>query len=106
MFIVGISTRDRDESKGYMFCPVCNARKPAAQGATKTYFTFFFIPLFPVTSGVGYYRCEGCQKIFDPNVKVHYDFGDHANPELWECYNCRTQNPSSTERCLTCGANP
>ncbi|MBA4064622.1 MAG: hypothetical protein C0501_13095 [Isosphaera sp.] len=103
--IVGWTTRDCDEATGYMFCPVCRARKPAAQIARKTFLTSFFIPLFPIAVHAEYYRCEGCRQFFDPAARVPYDFGDHPNPVLWSCHTCGSMNPSHRERCEACGAD-
>jgi hypothetical protein len=103
--IVGWTTKDCDHSTGYMFCPGCRARQPAAEGFRKTYFTFFWIPLFPVTTHEGYYRCQGCREKFDPDANFSYDYGDHPKAKLWECRFCRTPNPSHVHRCPVCGAD-
>ena len=103
--IVGWRTRDCDEETGYMYCPVCRTRKSAAAGTRKTYLTFFFVSLFPITTHEGYYRCNGCQGMFDIGDKFPFDFGDHPSPKLWDCRYCHSQNPSHTYRCQVCGAD-
>jgi hypothetical protein len=103
--IVGWRTQDCDEEAGYMFCPNCRARKTAAAGFRKTYLTTFFIPLFPIATHEGYYRCEGCQGMFNPDNRFLYDFGSHPSPKLWDCRHCRSSNPSHIARCQTCGTD-
>ncbi|HJZ56506.1 MAG TPA: zinc-ribbon domain-containing protein [Gemmataceae bacterium] len=103
--IVGWRSRYCDDATGYMYCPACRSRKPAAQGVRKTYLTTFFIPLFPLAEHEGYYRCEGCQGVFDPDARWPYDFGNHPSPKLWSCSHCRSSNPSHSYRCQTCGAD-
>jgi hypothetical protein len=104
VIIFGWRSKYVDEATGYMFCPECRARKPAAAGTRKTYFTLFFVSLFPVATHEAYHRCEGCQGLFDPDAKFPYDFGDHADPKVWSCYHCGSPNLSHQNRCGTCGA--
>jgi hypothetical protein len=101
--VIGLGTRNRDHTSAYFYCPRCRARKPCAQGSTTSYLTLFFLPLLPVGTRGEYYRCEGCQELFDPDARFPYDFGDHANPKLWTCSRCRSTNPSHALRCQVCG---
>jgi hypothetical protein len=102
-FIVGWGSRNCDHGTGYLYCPNCRTRKPAVHGVRKTYLTCFFIPLIPIAEHEGYYRCDGCEGVFDPDARWIYDFGDHASPKVWTCSTCRTANPSHSYRCQSCG---
>jgi hypothetical protein len=103
MLVIGVCTRNRDHTSAYFFCPVCRSRKHCTQGSRSSYFSLFFLPLIPLATLGEYYRCEGCQKLFDPDAKFPFDFGDHANPRLWECTRCHSMNPSHAFRCQVCG---
>ena len=103
--IVGWRRRDCDDATGYMYCPDCRARMPAAQGVRKTYLTCFFIPLFPNAEHEAYYRCDGCQRVFNQDAALPNDFGDHADPKLWSCSRCGSTNLSHSYRCKRCGAD-
>ena len=103
MIIIGWQSKHCDEVTGYMFCPTCRARKSAASGTRKTYFTLFFVSLFPIATHEGYYRCEGCQGLFNPDNKFAFDFGEHANPKIWSCFHCGASNPSHKNLCEVCG---
>jgi hypothetical protein len=106
MFIVvGWKSRYCDDATGFMYCPACLTRKPAAMGVRKTYATTFFIPLFPIAEHEAYYRCEGCQGLFNPDARWVYDFGDHASPKMWPCGQCGSSNPSHTYRCERCDSS-
>ena len=102
--IVGWATRNSDDSPGYMYCPDCRTRKPAVLGFRKTYLTLFFIPLFPLAVHEGYYRCDGCEGMFDPDAAFPFDFGDHVSPKVWTCRFCQSPNPSHCHQCQTCQA--
>src|SRR5437763_36805 len=103
--IIGWRSRNCDQVTGYMYCPSCGSRMPAAQGVRKTYLTTFFIPLVPIADGTGYYRCEGCQGMFDSDSDWPFDFGDHPSPKLWTCSFCHSSNPSHSYQCQSCGAD-
>ncbi len=60
IFIIGWGSRDRDGATGYMYCPNCRSRNRAVSGLRKTYLSFFFIPIIPISEDGAYYRCEGC----------------------------------------------
>jgi hypothetical protein len=102
--IIGISTREKDGEEAYFFCPVCRTRCRCVYGAKATYFTLFFVPLFPIATHREYYRCEVCQQEFDPDARFPYDFGEHRKPRRWDCAACGCDNPHYISRCKACGA--
>lgn len=104
-FIVGSRRRERDHSYGYFYCPTCRKRRAAAQGTFTRYFTFFFIPIFPIWIGGDYFRCEYCGDLFDADPELPFDFGSHREPKVWTCLKCFATNPSHRFRCEACGAD-
>jgi hypothetical protein len=101
-FLIHWASRHCDDAAGYMYCPACRSRKPAAQGYRKTYLMLFFVPVLPLAQHEAYYRCEGCRSLFDPDAPWPYDFGDHPNPKRWTCSRCGAANPSHCNRCQVC----
>ena len=52
-----VTTRGRD---GKFNCPRCRAEKRYAHKSICSYFTLFFIPIFPVGKKREYIECFGC----------------------------------------------
>jgi hypothetical protein len=61
LFIVyGSLDRTAELERGYFFCPHCMEQQEYTLKVVKNWFTFFFIPLFPVFEVRRYVECGGC----------------------------------------------
>ena len=67
MIIFGWRGRTSIEQNGLFNCPVCNAKTQYVVSRSRPWFTVFFIPIFPVGSGIRAMICASCGTILDPD---------------------------------------
>jgi hypothetical protein len=103
IIIFGTCTIPRTVDRGYFFCPVCQSREACALRTVGRYFSLFFIPVIPLGSRGMFYQCGRCQRQFDENAGLPFDFGEHREPKMWECLYCHAQNPGHIGTCRSCG---
>lgn len=72
MIIYGTKPKSTRIDEGTFFCPQCQTEQTYELFKVKTYFTLYFIPLFPVGSGDEHIQCENCSGTFAPEV-IDYD---------------------------------
>lgn len=63
-FIYGWGNRQKTIANGSFPCPVCRTRTDYTQYSQRRWFSFFFVPLFPITSPQEFVGCHQCQNIF------------------------------------------
>lgn len=70
MFVIfGTTSRKIEEEKGYFVCPQCQVLRPYVLASMQTWFTLFFIPLFPVgEKNNRHVECKECSTTFYPRV--------------------------------------
>lgn len=72
MIIYGTKPKSTQIDEGTFFCPQCQTEQDYELYRVKTYFTLYFIPLFPVGSGDEHIQCENCSGTFAPEI-IDYD---------------------------------
>ncbi len=74
MFLIfgvqGIKRRVEGEEVLENCCPSCGSGD-LIPTSFRNWFTLFFIPIFPVSSGRLIYRCDQCKNSFDAQIKDH-----------------------------------
>ena len=68
ILIWGTRGRTATLSNGEFFCPDCNGRHSYALQEVKRWFTFFFIPIFPMGSLGEYVECGRCRATYNRRV--------------------------------------
>lgn len=68
MIITGWKTRAKVLADGMFVCPVCKQAECFLQVAQTRWFTFFFMPLFPLRQLGEYVECQRCHSCFEPSV--------------------------------------
>lgn len=68
MIITGLKTRAKVLADGMFVCPVCKQAECYLQVAYSRWFTFFFIPLFPIRQLGEHVECQNCHSRFEPSV--------------------------------------
>ena len=66
MLIFGWRASPSVKATGNFDCPVCASNQPCAHLENRTWFTLFFIPIFPVSAANLRVVCGGCNSEFDP----------------------------------------
>lgn len=66
--IMGSRGRATTVGSGQFFCPHCRAQRPYAHKRLARYFTFYFIPLFPIEKQGELVECQFCHTSFDLSV--------------------------------------
>jgi DNA-directed RNA polymerase subunit M/transcription elongation factor TFIIS len=64
----GTKSRNRPVKNGirrHRFCSKCGATREFEEARFATYFTLYFIPLFPIERGVPVLRCPVCDTSYD-----------------------------------------
>ena len=76
MFIIfGTTTKKIKEDQGYFVCPQCKTLRPYNLQSYQSWFTLFFIPLFPVGSKTNrHVECQDCGSMFIPRVLENNTF--------------------------------
>ncbi|MBY0525147.1 MAG: zinc-ribbon domain-containing protein [Gemmataceae bacterium] len=57
-----------DLDHGDFHCPSCDCREEFTLKHTRPFFTFFFIPIFPIGGGDRYVECRGCRGTYKEEV--------------------------------------
>ncbi|KAM0687171.1 hypothetical protein COBT_001594 [Conglomerata obtusa] len=84
--------RNLPRPPGCIVCPFCSFKGDACYRQRVTWFTLFFIPIFPVKYGETYLSCTSCGTFL-------------GRRECFMCRNCRTFAPYSYSHCVRCGLN-
>lgn len=71
-FIAGISPKTVVQDQGPFHCPVCRRDSQYQILQQRSYFSLFFIKLFPVSKAKGAQLiCSNCQTVMPPSVLNH-----------------------------------
>ena len=98
MIIAGTKAKETVIGTGDFKCPVCFSQTSYVRKRFDQYFTLFFIPLFKLGTLGEHTECLSCHSIIQ-------DKSQHVieEPEkMWECPNCKAQNPNTTYTCQNC----
>lgn len=63
-FIYGWGHRQKPIANGEFSCPVCRTRTNYTHYSQRRWFSFFFVPIFPLTTPQEFVGCHQCQNIF------------------------------------------
>lgn len=80
ILIWGTKGRTSAAGEGDFYCPDCNSRHRYTLQEVKRWFTFFFIPIFPMGKLGDYVECNTCRATFNQRV-LHMD-PDRARAEF------------------------
>lgn len=89
IFIAGVQPRERTIEDAPKTCPRCG-KKAAKVMRKDLFFSFFFIPLFPVKKGDPYLRCTRCGYTGGPGSRRR-------------CPSCGSEVPGEYNFCPFCG---
>ena len=86
MFIIfGSTTRKIKEDEGYFLCPQCQPLRPYLLQSYQSWFTLFFIPLFPIGDKRNrHVECKECGSTFIPRVLENNTFNADGSINLNE----------------------
>jgi len=102
--ILGATTKVAAAGGGPFFCPACKSQTNYTRQRVSRYFTFFFIPLFPIRTLGEYIRCGACHAELRPEVaKLTREQIEQAMAP-WVCPACQNHNGPMDKVCLSCGA--
>ena len=84
MFIIfGTKTRKIKENSGHFVCPQCEILRPYWVHLMQTWFTLFFVPVFPVGEKKNkHVECQHCKSSYYPRILNDNTFnvtGEMAN---------------------------
>ena len=70
MFIIfGSKTRYTNDKKGAFVCPTCQTLKQYCAKSIQSWFTLFFIPVFPIGGkNDPHVECQQCKRTYYPEV--------------------------------------
>src|SRR5690349_13290997 len=68
MIITGLRTTSSVIGEGMFVCPVCKVPESYLHFVLTRWFTFFFIPLFPIRRLGEHVECQNCRSRFEPAV--------------------------------------
>jgi hypothetical protein len=69
IIIFGTKSKSIKENKGVFVCPECQNLKQYITKSVQTWFTLFFIPVFPVGSKKNkHVECQGCKRAYYERV--------------------------------------
>ena len=74
MIIWGSTSKQKVLGSGHFACPGCRNDAPVSHLKLESYFTLYFIPLFPIRTLAEYVECGFCRGKFQPQV-LHYALG-------------------------------
>lgn len=72
MIIFGTRPISSTKDRGEFFCPQCEGKKSFRRRRVRSFFHIYFIPLFPVSGGQDYVKCDACKGDFQVAV-LDYD---------------------------------
>ena len=64
----GRKRRTKVLGKGFFMCPECLGEKRYSRVRSRTWFTLFYLPLFPIEASAEYVQCDLCGNTFEPSV--------------------------------------
>jgi hypothetical protein len=102
MIIWGTRGREKTVDYGSFHCPNCRCSSPYEQRRVSTYFTLYFIPLFPISSHGEYVQCGQCSGAYDVAILDITPEQLAAMTAPWHC-ECGNNNPAEYDACLSCG---
>lgn len=68
LLIWGFKVRYADVASGTFYCPHEGGDRPYVKKLAKRWFTFFFIPIFPLNELGQFVECSSCQRGYDERV--------------------------------------
>ncbi len=102
MIIWGSRAKESVVGPTEFFCPRCRTEVPGEHVRVSSYFTLYFIPLFPTSTLGEYVRCDECQGEFNMSVLDLSREQVEAGSTPWKCAHCGNGNPSDYKECLSC----
>src|SRR5262245_21111984 len=85
VILFSLRPRKRPIRSGYLFCPNCRRRTPGEMFVmTSRFYLLGFIPTGSVSESKNFLGCGQCGESFDEDGDWAFDFGDHAEPLLWD----------------------
>lgn len=99
MIIYGSKGVTKTLNRGSFDCPFCCAPRQYLLRSIRTYFTLYFIPLFPVGSGQRFVECGSCSQTFDVAVLAG------GAPATAPAQSTAAQEEAPPSRCSSCGAS-
>jgi hypothetical protein len=63
---------------GNFYCPNCQAREDYALKQVRSWFTLYFIPIFPLGGGQRYVECSRCRQAYKESVLEYEPPGESA----------------------------
>jgi hypothetical protein len=102
--IIGTTTKVANAGGGAFFCPSCRHEANYARVRASRYFTFFFIPLFPIRTIGEYLKCGTCQAELRPEVLTLSREQIAQATAPWTCSACGNHNSYAEVACISCGA--
>ena len=71
MIIWGSRSMTSTCQQGRFTCPRCNGSSSFHEKRVRSWFTLYFIPVFPIGSPGYYVECQDCRGTFKPEVLVY-----------------------------------
>lgn len=102
MIIWGTRGREKTVDYGSFHCPSCRGSAPYEHRRVSTYFTLYFIPLFPISTQGEYIQCGQCNGAYDTALLNVSPEQMAALTAPWRC-GCGNSNPADYGECLACG---
>lgn len=121
MFILfGTAPKTKIEANGKFNCPKCIAKTNYLVKSNRSYFTLFFIPIFPIgEKNEPYVECQLCQRTYYTDVLENNNFYEDGRPfypekkqnhyekNIKQCPNCKKklrlpENNHGTVKCPNC----
>ncbi|NSX55324.1 TerB family tellurite resistance protein [Parasulfitobacter algicola] len=81
IFIWGSRGRAKSIENGDFFCPECNGRQDMDLMHVKNWFTFYWIPIFPMGDLGKYVECKRCKATFNERIR---DYDPESQAEAFE----------------------
>jgi len=66
IFIIGVQSKAYPLKEMRGWCGFCGRETLMKEFKKQNYFTFFFIPLFPISKSKAYRQCQLCGSIYPP----------------------------------------
>ncbi len=103
LVIWGIREHDETLSQGEFFCRTCNALSPYCLCERRSYFSVFFLPIWRLSDGEQFAKCERCGTRFgvDEINRTEPEVRESLRP--WICADCDSSNDFTAAGCIKCG---